>query len=61
MSSATRQETIALQNPSFLNLLDCLADELLNAWCLTPAAFSWEACSEERLHMVPECLPHDIG
>ena len=31
VSRATRQATIALQNPSFLNLLDCLADELLNA------------------------------
>ena len=61
VSCAMRQVTIALQNPSFLNLLDCLADELLNAWFLTPVAFSWEACSEERLHMVPERLPRDIG
>ena len=61
VSRATRQATIALQNPSFLNLLDCLVDELLNAWCLMPAAFSWEACSEECLHMVPERLPRDIG
>ena len=61
VSRAARQATIALQNPCFLNLLDCLADELLNAWCLTPAAFSWEACSEERLHMVPERLPRDPG
>ena len=61
VSCATRQATIALQNPSFLNLLDFLADELLNAWCLTPAAFSWEACSEERLPMVPEHPSRDIG
>ena len=61
VSCATRQATIALQNPSFLNLLDCLADELLNVWCHTPAAFSWEACSEERLHMVPERYSHVIG
>ena len=61
VSRASWQATIALQNPFLLNFLDCLADELLNAWCLTPAAFSWEACSEERLHMVPERLPHDPG
>ena len=61
VSCTTQQAMITLQNPSFLNLLDCLADELLNAWCLTPAAFSWEACSEERLHMVPERLPRDPG
>ena len=61
VSSASRQATIALQNPSFLNLLDRLADELLNAWCLTPAAFSWEACSEERIHMLPEHRSRDIG
>ena len=61
VSYAMRQATIALQNPSFLNLFDCLADELLNAWCPTPAAFSWEACSEERLHMVPERPSRDTG
>ena len=61
VSCAMQQVTIALQNPSFLNLLDCLADELLYAWCPTPAAFSWEACSEERLHMVLERHSHDIG
>ena len=60
MGCATRLATIALQNPSFLNLLDCLADELLNAWCLMPSAFSWEACSKERLHMVPERHSQDI-
>ena len=61
MNCATRQATIALQNPSFPILLNCLVDELLNAWCLTPAAFSWEACSEERLHMVPERYSRDMG
>ena len=34
VSCAMRQATITLQNPSFLNLLDCLVDELLNACCL---------------------------
>ena len=61
MSSASRHVTTALQNPSFLNFLDRLANELLDAWCLTLGAFSWEACSEERLHMVPERLPRDPG
>ena len=61
MSRAMRQSTTTLQNPSFPNLLDCLADELLNAWCPPPAAFSWEACSEERLHVVPERHSRDIG
>ena len=60
-SSASRQATIALQNPSFLNLLDRLADVLLNTWCPTPAVFSWEACSKARLHMVREHLPRDFG
>ena len=31
VSHASWQATIALQNPCLLNLLDCLADELLNA------------------------------
>ena len=61
VSCAARQATIALQNPCFLNLLDCLADELLTTWRLPPAAFSWEACSEECPHMVPESLPRDPG
>ena len=61
VSSASRQATITLQNPNFLNLLDRLSDELLNACCLTPATFSWEAFSKEHLHMVLERHSRDIG
>lgn len=61
VSHAARQATIALQNPCALYLLDCLADELLTTWCLRPAAFFWEACFEERLHLVQDRLPRDPG
>ena len=40
VSCASWQAKVALQNPCLLNLLDCLAEELLNAWCHPPGAFS---------------------
>ena len=61
MSRARPWAAITLQNPCLLNLLDCLANELLNAWCLMPRAFSWEACAKACLHMVLERLPRDSG
>ena len=61
MSHARWWAAIALQYPCLLNLLDCLADELLNTWRLTTCAFSREACTESCLHTVPKRLPRDIG
>ena len=50
---------IALQNHCLMDLLDRLANELLNTWRLMPCAFSWQTCTEACLHMVPERLPRD--
>ena len=57
MSHAPWWAAITLQNHCLLDLLDCLADELLSALRLMPCTFSWEACIEACLHVVPERLP----
>ena len=53
--------TVAANGPCLLKLLGSLDDELLSTRRSLPSALLRETCGQARLHMVPECLPRDVG
>ena len=61
MGSYAGQAAVAAHDSRFLQLLNDLGDELLRVGPSLPYAFLRETCREERLQVVPERLPHDLG